>query len=80
MGGLILGVNTLNRVFCFFKLFIIGCKGLIQGDLGWDQMQLAMLLGGYNDVWSQAIIACCGPIPYLCSSPSHDTILKARSA
>ncbi len=26
MGGLILGVNTLYRVFCFFKLFIIGGK------------------------------------------------------
>ncbi len=29
MGGLILGVNTLYRVGCFFKLFIIGGKGLI---------------------------------------------------
>ncbi len=28
MGGLILGVNTLYRVVCFFKLFIIGGKGL----------------------------------------------------
>ncbi len=28
MGGLILGVNTLYRVGCFFKLFIIGGKGL----------------------------------------------------
>ncbi len=26
MGGLILGVNTLYRVFCFLKLFIIGGK------------------------------------------------------
>ncbi len=29
MGGLTLGVNTLYRVFCFFKLFIIGGKGLM---------------------------------------------------
>ncbi len=28
MGSLILGVNTLYRLFCFFKLFIIGGKGL----------------------------------------------------
>ncbi len=28
MGGLILGVNTLYRVFFSFKLFIIGGKGL----------------------------------------------------
>ncbi len=28
MGGLILGVITLYRVFCFFKLFIIGGKEL----------------------------------------------------
>ncbi len=28
MGSLTLGVNTLYRVFCFFKLFIIGGKGL----------------------------------------------------
>ncbi len=28
MGGLILGVNTLYRVFCFFKLFPVVSKGL----------------------------------------------------
>ncbi len=28
MGGLILGVNTLYRVFCFFKLFPMVGKGL----------------------------------------------------
>ncbi len=28
MGGLILGVNTLYRLFCFFKLFLMGCMGL----------------------------------------------------
>ncbi len=28
MGGLLLGVNTLYRLFCFFKLFIIGGKEL----------------------------------------------------
>ncbi len=28
MGGLILGVNTLYRVFCFFKLFTLDGKGL----------------------------------------------------
>ncbi len=28
MGSLTLGVNSLYRVFCFFKLFIIGGKGL----------------------------------------------------
>ncbi len=25
MEGLILGVNTLYRFFCFFKLFLMGC-------------------------------------------------------
>ncbi len=29
MGGLILGVNTLYRLFCFFKLFPMVGKGLI---------------------------------------------------
>ncbi len=33
MGGLILGVNTLYRVVCFLKLFIIGGKGLRNGCL-----------------------------------------------
>ncbi len=28
MGVLMVGVNTLYRVVCFFKLFIIGGKGL----------------------------------------------------
>ncbi len=28
MGGLILGVNTLHRLFCFFKLFPMVGKGL----------------------------------------------------
>ncbi len=28
MEGLILGINTLYRLFCFFKLFLIGCIGL----------------------------------------------------
>ncbi len=28
MGGLILGVNILNRLVCFFKLFPMGCKEL----------------------------------------------------
>jgi len=30
MGGLILGVNTLYRVFCFFKLFLMVGKGYIK--------------------------------------------------
>ena len=29
-GGLILGVNTLYRLFCFFKLFLMVGKGLIK--------------------------------------------------
>ncbi len=28
MEGLILGVNTMYMLFCFFKLFLIGCIGL----------------------------------------------------
>ncbi len=28
MEGLILGVNTLYMLFCFFKQFLIGCMGL----------------------------------------------------
>ncbi len=31
MGGLILGVNTLYRLFCFFKLFPMVGKGLTRG-------------------------------------------------
>ncbi len=30
MEGLILGVNTMYMVFCFFKLFLIGCIGLTE--------------------------------------------------
>ncbi len=29
MEGLILGVNTMYMLFCFFKLFLVGCTGLI---------------------------------------------------
>ncbi len=29
MEGLILGVNTMYMLFCFFKLFLIGCIGLL---------------------------------------------------
>ncbi len=37
MGGLILGVNTLYRLFYFFKLFpMVGIKGLTT----WSQSQL----------------------------------------
>ncbi len=32
MGGLILGVNTLYRLFCFFKLFPMVDKGLKLGS------------------------------------------------
>ncbi len=32
-GGLILGVNTLYRLFCFFKLFPMVGKGLIEPTL-----------------------------------------------
>ncbi len=28
MEGLILGVNTMYMLFCFFKLFLVGCIGL----------------------------------------------------
>ncbi len=28
MKGLILGINTMYMLFCFFKLFLIGCIGL----------------------------------------------------
>ncbi len=34
MGGLILGVNTLYRLFCFFKLFPMVGKGLIAAYAG----------------------------------------------
>ena len=30
MGVLILGVNTLYRLFCFFKLFLMAGKGLLR--------------------------------------------------
>ncbi len=33
MGGLILGVNTLYRLFCFFKLFPMVGKGLTVTEL-----------------------------------------------
>ncbi len=29
MEGLILGVNTMYMLFCFFKLCLVGCIGLI---------------------------------------------------
>ncbi len=29
MEGLILGVSTMYMLFCFFKLFLVGCIGLI---------------------------------------------------
>ncbi len=29
MEGLILGVNTMYMIFCFFRLFLIGCLGLM---------------------------------------------------
>ena len=32
MGVLILGVNTLYRLFCFFKLFLMVGKGLLMLD------------------------------------------------
>ncbi len=32
MGGLILGFNTLYRLFCFFKLLPMVCKGLNSTD------------------------------------------------
>ena len=34
MGVLLLGVNTLYRLFCFFKLFLMVGKGLINELLG----------------------------------------------
>ncbi len=37
---IILGVNTLYVLFCFFKLFLIGCIGL--------SFQLVLLFLGYN--------------------------------
>ncbi len=36
MGGLILGVNTLYRLFCFFKLFPMVGKGLKHGTESLD--------------------------------------------
>ncbi len=35
MGGLILGVNTLYRIFCVFKLFPMVGKGLIENGMKW---------------------------------------------
>ncbi len=34
MEGLILDINTMYMVFCFFKLFLVGCIGLmyLRGD------------------------------------------------
>ena len=36
MGGLIRGVNTLYRLFCFFKLFLMVGNGLINLHARWD--------------------------------------------
>ncbi len=36
MGGLILGVNTLYRLFCFFKLFPMVGKGLNYFLIEWN--------------------------------------------
>ncbi len=59
MGGLTLGVNTLYRVFCFFKLFIIGGKRLSE-----------KVYGGYfafetltERDWNEGICGVCGVCP-----------------
>ncbi len=31
MEGLVLGVNTMYMLFCFFKLFLVGCIGISEG-------------------------------------------------
>ncbi len=47
MGGLILGVNTLYRLFCFFKLFPMVGKGLTQLRQNYLYRQWSMV-GGPN--------------------------------
>ncbi len=44
MGGLILGVNTLYRLFCFFKLFPMVGKGLINIFQDINLLKLRVLL------------------------------------
>ncbi len=45
-GGLILGVNTLYRLFCFFKLFPMVSKGLIAERLSARQLILHRVSAG----------------------------------
>ena len=64
MGGLILGINTLYRLFCFFKLFLMIGKGLTEVqryhilDTGmrlkyvWDGIVFAINLGIYMYMYS----------------------------
>ena len=53
MGVLILGVNTLYRLFCFFKLFLMVGKGLI------DATVLATLaIGNTNTFIILSVLPC----------------------
>ena len=45
MGVLILGVNTLYRLFCFFKLFLMVGKGLIKARTELGELRCESALG-----------------------------------
>ncbi len=39
MEVIILGINTMYMLFCFFKLFLVGCTGLIERDSKADLLE-----------------------------------------
>ncbi len=45
MGGLILSVNTLYRLFCFYKLFPMVCKGLTSTNMSLITAMALALVG-----------------------------------
>ena len=45
MGVLILGVNTLYRLFCFFKLFLMVGKGLMESNVTGNKQGEAVSTG-----------------------------------
>ncbi len=57
MGGLILGVNTLYRLFCFFKLFPVVGTGLSLVMLVTDSGLIGLILG-INTMYMLSLSCC----------------------
>ncbi len=59
MGGLILGINTLYRLFCFFKLFPMVGKGLNQTTKKINQNNICNWICKMDDLEQIAILGSC---------------------